>query len=217
MDNEQQIKINKLYVALEKLYKEHSHNLLFHGWHHITYVQKKAVEFAQTINADLFFVTAAALTHDLNFIIEKNSDPTAGKEIRRDYLLVAGFTKDEILRIEEIVVEAHTAWRSDKISDEGKALSDGDTAFKALPITPVLFSSKYIQQNRIDIYKLATKIVSEQSKLMEQGIYFYTDRAREKYLPVAVINLDLWKSIMQALQDPDVRDMLEIAYETGVL
>jgi uncharacterized protein len=217
MNDKQQIKINKLYASLEQLYKDHSHELLFHGWHHITFVLRKTVEFGQTINADLFYVTAAALTHDLNFIAEKNSDPATGKGIRNEYLLSAGFTPDEILRIEEIITEAHTAWRTGIISTEGKALSDGDTAFKALPTTPVLFSSKYIEQNKIDIYKLATKIVSEQSKLMDQGIYFYTEYAREKYLPMAIINLELWKSILQVLQDQDVKDMLEIAFNTGVL
>ncbi|MCP4614714.1 MAG: HD family phosphohydrolase [Planctomycetes bacterium] len=210
-------KLDSLRKSLESLYRHHNNELLFHGWHHIAFVEKKAIEFAQIIDADLFLVDSAALTHDLNFIVEKNSEPERGIELRWQYLTDAGYQEKEIKKIEEIIKEAHTASRSRQISAEGKALSDADTLFKSLPITPVIFSSKYISENKIDINKLAKKIVSEQSGLMDDGIYFYTDVAKEKYLKWATVNLDLWKSIGEALQDEDVKELLRMARVIGIV
>lgn len=77
---------------LKKLYYEKASDLLFHGWHHIYLTAKKAIEFSDEypeVNKEL--LEAAALTHDLNYIVQKNSEPEVGKELRYQYLSNAGF------------------------------------------------------------------------------------------------------------------------------
>jgi uncharacterized protein len=210
-------KIEKLIILLKPLYLEHSKNLLFHGWHHITFVRKKALEFAESISANKLIVEAAALTHDLNYIVKPNSEPEEGKELRQEFLSKAGFIVDEITRIETVVMESHTGTRNERITLEGMALSDADTLFKALPITPIIFAQKYITQNKVDIYKLADKVTSEQNPLIEQDIYFYTDYAKRKYLNWAKDNLKLWNNVIEAFKDEDIKEILKIANELGVL
>lgn len=205
---------DKLTESLHELYQTRG-DLLFHGWHHIWFVAKKAVEFANEFpDVDKELVEAAALTHDLNYVVEVNTEPEVGRALRAQYLADAGFAPpDEIAQIEQIVMEEHTATRHADISDAAKALSDADTLFKALPVTPILFAGHFITENHIDIKKLARKVVGEQQPLMEQGIYFYTATAKEKYLKWAKANLALWQNVEQALADPDVTEMLAIARE----
>lgn len=209
-------KINILRTKIKEVYDEHSKELLFHGWHHINFVSKKAVEFAKSIKADLFIVDASALTHDLNYIVEPNSEPEVAKEMRKNIFLDSGFSIDEIEHVENVIMESHMRTRSEEISLEGKALSDADTLFKSLPTTPIFFASKYITQNKVDIYKLAKKITDEQNPLMEKGIYFYTQEANNRYLKWAKSNLTMWNYVMESLNDSDVKEMLEIAKNSGV-
>jgi len=212
MDNTS--KIQSLRIALEQLYLENSQKLLFHGWHHINFVRKKAIEFADSVEADAFIAESAALVHDLNYIVEPNSEPEVGIDLRKDCLTKAGYSPEEVSQIEGIIMESHTRTRSNKISKEGMALSDADTLFKALPTTPILFASKYLTQNKVNIGKLANKVSSEQNQLMESEIYFYTDLAKRKYLKWAEINLALWNNVNEALMDEDVVEILEIANKT---
>ena len=163
--------VNNLREEIKELYRQHKY-LLFHGWHHIYFVTEHAKRFAGMIDADVHLVEAAALVHDLNYIVEKNSKPEAAQEMRSDVLSSAGFSQGLIDRIESMINEAHTGSRSKTISPEGMALSDADTLFKALPLTPILFAGKYVQETGTNINELAEKIVSEQRPLLDQDIYF---------------------------------------------
>jgi uncharacterized protein len=107
--------------------------------------------------------------------------------------------------------------RNKNISDEAKALSDADTLFKALLFTPILFASKYIEENKVDIKKLADKIISEQNQLFEKGIYFYTEVVKGKYLDWAKINFKLWSNVNESLEGPDIAEVLSIAKELKAL
>ncbi|MFH1523227.1 MAG: HD domain-containing protein [Patescibacteria group bacterium] len=204
-------KTKKLKNTLKKLYTKYNKILPFHGWHHIIFVRNKAIFFAKSINADLFLVESAALTHDLNYIVKVNSEPEEGKEYRKNILIENGYLNADITRIEKIIAEAHTATRNQNISVEGKALSDADTLFKSLPLTPILFASNYIKQNKVDIKNLAKKIISEQNKLFNKGIYFYTEIAKRKYLNWAKTNLELWNNVSESLKDNDVKELLKQA------
>jgi uncharacterized protein len=203
-------KLESLEVSLKALYAQHPY-LLFHGWHHIWFVFRKSKVFAADIGADEFLVQSAALVHDVNYIAEKNSKPEAGQNIRENILTENGYSQEEVERVEQIVMEEHTATRNESISSEGKALSDADTLFKALPVTPILLAGKYIQENEVDIARLAEKIVGEQSPLMEKDIYFYTPKARGLYLNWAKVNLELWKNVQTCLKDEDVTEMLKLS------
>ena len=94
-------KINLLKGELIPLYQEHQKALLFHGWHHITFVTNKSVIFAKEISANEFLVQSSALVHDLNYIVESNSKPEAGKELRKSILTKVGYTPEEVERIEK--------------------------------------------------------------------------------------------------------------------
>lgn len=206
-----------LTTELEKLYKERSAEMLFHGWHHIYFVAKKAVEFAREFDVDVELVEAAALTHDLNYLVEPNSEPEIGKELRVEYLIKSGFSDQEAAKIDSLVMEEHTATRTAQISDAAKALSDADTLFKALPVTPILLAGHFLTENHIDIGRLANKVVDEQKPLMEQGIYFYTQTAKDKYMGWAETNFKLWENVKVSLDDEDVQDMLNIAKDLKVI
>lgn len=210
-------KISKLNTKLLKLYRKESKKLLFHGWHHINFVRNKAIEFAKTIKADLFIVESAALVHDLNYFVKVYSRAGEGAQLRSKILTECGYEIAEIKIIEKVILECETATRGRNISPEGKALSDGDTLFKALPTTPVLFASKYITESKIDIKILADKIIKDQRTLLNSGIYFYTPLAKKKYLRWAKHNLQLWENIQESLQDMDVQELLLIAKNFEVL
>jgi uncharacterized protein len=217
MNTETKTKLNCLREIVEKCYREKGGELPFHGWHHISFVQKKSLEFGKPIGADLFFVESAALVHDINYMVQSFSDPEAGSTLRSDLLKEAGYIDLEIERIEKIILNADVARRGTTLSLEEQALSDADSLFKVLPITPVIFSAKYIAENKVDLLKLAQIIVRDQAPLMEEGIYFYTDLAKKKYLIWAKSNLELWSQILESLGDPDVQELLQTAREIGVL
>ncbi len=196
---------------LKPLYDQNKEKLLFHGWHHIIFVKNKTRLIAQGMNIDSLIIESAALVHDLNYIVRPNSEPGEGKSLREEHLSRAGYDDQEISRIEEIVRESHTATRSENISVEAKILSDADTLFKSLPITPIIFANKYITENNVDIAKLAKKVVDEQIPLLQKDIYFYTDFAKKNYLKWAKTNLELWQNVLECLEDKDIQQTLELA------
>jgi uncharacterized protein len=210
------LRSQKLHKHVFELYTKHK-ELLFHGWHHINFVTNKAKQFAEIIGANVEIVECAALVHDINYIVEINSEPEAGEKLRHELLLEAGFDEAEIKHIEAIINESHTANRSPTISEEGKALSDADTLFKAIPTTPIFFSSKYIIENNINITKLANKIVTEQRPLIDQDIYFYIPEVKAKYNPWAISAIQLWENMLEALDDRDIVEMLDIAKNNGAI
>jgi len=204
-------KLKNLFQSLEKLYKEKNKDLPFHGWHHIIFVRKKSLEFAEELKADASIVEAAALTHDLNYMIEKNSDANAGIELRKRYLRESGFDEEEILKINEVIDEEEITRRDEAISKEAMALSDADTLFKALPITPIMFSSSYLMENDVDLKDLANKVVRDQEPLLNKGIYFYSESAKKLYSKWARTNVDLMKNIIDALEDKDIVKLIDDA------
>ncbi|MCX6767035.1 MAG: HD family phosphohydrolase [Candidatus Moranbacteria bacterium] len=201
-------KTKRLELELKKIYQKHGKRLPFHGWHHIEFVHSKSLEFAGFIKANIFLVESAVLCHDLNYLVKPNSDPELGEKLRRKILINCGYSLNEIGKIESIIMESHTAYRGRKISPEGKALSDADSLFKVLPISPILFSNQYIIQNKVDIQKLSKKITSEQNKLLAKNIYFYIPAVRKRYLPWAKTNLTLWNQVSEALKDKDVLKLI---------
>ncbi|MFC0681653.1 hypothetical protein ACFFGH_27805 [Lysobacter korlensis] len=206
-----------LAAALEKLYRDRSADIPFHGWHHVHFVAKKAVEFARELDVDGELVEAAALTHDLNYLVVTNSAPEVGRDLRISHLERAGFSADEVEDVDSVVMQQDMARRTADISDAAKALSDADTLFKALPVTPIVLANHYLIENGIEIGELASRVVTQQRPLLEQGIYFYTDSARSKYLNWAHTNVELWENVRSALGDEDVKEMLEIARRMGVI
>jgi uncharacterized protein len=203
------LQVVNLENAVHELYLSVETNLPFHGWHHVYFVKTKAVEFAHERSANPFLVAAASIVHDLNYVVRKNSSPSAARRLRRSCLKEAGFDPEEMNRIEKIVNEAHTSTRTGSISVQGAALSDADTLFKALPMTPVIFAHLYLSENGIGLRELGSKILQEQIPLLEKDIYFYDPVVREKYLPWAKVNIQLWQEIMAALDDPDIVSLLD--------
>jgi uncharacterized protein len=201
-------RVAELENEVHDLYQTAQGHLPFHGWHHIDFVKKKAIQFARERKANSQLVAAASLVHDLNYLVRSNSEPEDGRSLRQRLLRNAGFRRTEIERVEEIVNEAHTATRSEHISPEGSALSDADTLFKALPVTPVVFSHLYLTENGVGLRDLAEKIVGEQEPLIEKNIYFYDSTVRDRYIPWAKANMKLWQQIMASLDDDDVVNLL---------
>ena len=183
-------------------------DLPFHGWHHVSFVRDKGARFAAANGADVSVVATAALVHDLNYLVRRNSAASAGRTLRLDILAEAGVTADTARWVDEIVVEAEMATRHRHISLEAQALSDADTLFKALPVTPVMLAHRYLSENGVSLRELATKIVGEQRGVHDAGFYFYSREAAAAYSHWASANLELWQCVVEALDDPSVNELL---------
>ncbi|WP_436496902.1 HD family phosphohydrolase [Actinokineospora sp. HUAS TT18] len=183
-------------------------SLPFHGWHHVSFVRDKAVEFSRLNGSDTAVVETAALVHDVNYLVRRNSAAAAGSDLRRAILTDAGLRRHTIEWIDALVDEAEMRTRHRDISLEAQALSDADTLFKALPVTPVVLAHKYLAENGVSLRELADKIVGEQRDAHDEGFYFYSPAAAAAYSRWATANLELWSCIRESLDDPTVERLL---------
>jgi uncharacterized protein len=184
-------------------------SLPFHGWHHVSFVRTKGARFASANGSDVGFVETAALVHDLNYLVRPNSPASAGRALRMRILAECGVPAVTARRIDAVVIEAEMANRHRDISLPAQALSDADTLFKALPVTPVVLAHRYLVENGVSLRELATKIVGEQQGKHDAGFYFYSREAADAYSHWASANLGLWQCIVEALDDPSVTELLE--------
>jgi uncharacterized protein len=197
--------------------QRYAQRLPFHGWHHVSFVRAKAVHFARANGAEVSVVETAALVHDVNYLVRRNSAASAGERLRLDVLARAGIGPATARWIDDIVIEAEMANRGPRISVEAQALSDADTLFKALPVTPVMLSHRYLQENGITLRELADKIVGEQQSVHDEGYYFYNPDAAAAYSRWAATNLMLWQHIRESLDDHDVADLLDALTALGII
>lgn len=195
--------------AVTDLYADQAKDVPFHGLHHVSFVADKARCFAAELGADPAVVEIAALVHDLNYLVEARSDASVGGQLRSQLLASVGLHRSAIALIENIIVTSQTHMRNGNISREAMALSDADTLFKALPITPVVLAPLYMRETGRSVGELAQKIVGEQVPLRNGGIYFYSDSAKKKYEGWGDANLNLWSCIQEALEDPCVTELIE--------
>jgi uncharacterized protein len=193
---------------VRELCGEAGRSLPFHGWHHVSFVRAKATRFAAHNGADVGLVETAALVHDLNYLVRRNSPASAGRTLRMRILAESGVPAEVADRIDAVVVEAEMATRHRDISVEAQALSDADTLFKALPVTPVMLAHRYLTENGVSLRELASKIVGEQQGVHDAGFYFYSRQAAAAYSHWASANLELWQCVMEALEDPSVTQLL---------
>ncbi len=182
--------------------------LPFHGWHHVSFVRSKGAVFARHNGADVALVETAALVHDVNYLVRRNSLAEDGRELRMRILATAGVPIAVAEHIDEVVCEAEMRTRNRDISPAAQALSDADTLFKALPVTPVMLAHRYLDENGVSLRELATKIVGEQRDVHTEGYYFYSDQAAAMYSRWATANLELWQCIVESLDDPSVAELL---------
>lgn len=195
--------------AVTDLYAGQTRDIPFHGLHHVSFVADKARRFAEELGADAAVVEIAALVHDLNYLVAARGDASVGGRVRSQLLASAGLDGPEIALIEDIIVMSQTHVRDGNISRKAMALSDADTLYKALPITPVLLAPLYMRETGRSMGELAQKIVGEQLPLRDGGIYFYSDSAKKKYEGWGEANLTLWTCIQEALKDPCVTELIE--------
>jgi uncharacterized protein len=201
--------ITEVERRVHELCVRHAGRLPFHGWHHVDFVRRKAVQFAARNGSDPAVVEVAALVHDLNYLVRRNSPAAVGGRLRMAILAGAGIVGRIAHRVDAVVNEAEMRTRHRDISLEAQALSDADTLFKALPITPVVLAHRYLTENGISLRALATKIVGEQRGKYDEGFYFYNPHAAAAYSRWALANLELWGCILESLDDPAVEDLLD--------
>lgn len=193
---------------VKRLYARQRARLPFHGWHHVRFVRDKGMEFAELNGSDVHLVGVAALVHDLNYLVQPNSAASAGRYLRMNLLVRAGASVELARRVDDVVCEAEMSTRDQNISLEAQALSDADTLFKAVPITPVLLAHRYLSENGITLRKLAHKIVGDQQNVYDAGFYFYNPKVAARYSEWARANLRLWQCIAESLEDPCVEDLI---------
>lgn len=198
---------------VKRLCDKFAANLPFHGWHHVHFVRTKAAAFARANGSDPAVVETAALVHDVNYIVRRNSAAAAGRDLRMSILSKAGVPEQVAEQIDKIVNEAEMATRHRDISPAAQALSDADTLFKALPVTPVVLAHRYLSENGVTLGELANKIVGEQRGPHDAGFYFYSPEAKAMYSRWATANLELWQCVVEALDDPSVGELLEAVSE----
>ena len=181
----------------------------FHGWPHVSFVAKNARKFAIELKADPAIAEIAGLVHDLNYLVAARSDASEGSHLRAKTLRDAGLDSQSISVIEDVVIAAETHTRGRNISREAMALSDADTLFKALPITPVVLAPLYMRETGRSLRELAEKIVGEQVPLRDEEIYFYSESAKKRYEGWGDANLRLWSCILESLDDPSVVELID--------
>lgn len=194
--------------CVRTLCRRHAARLPFHGWHHVRFVRAKAVRFAELNGSNVPIVEVAALVHDINYLVKSNSTAEAGHRLRTSLLSTAGLPAAAVARIENVVREAEMRDRHRDISAEAQALSDADTLYKALPVTPVMLAHRYLAENGLSLRELAAKIIGEQRGVHDDGYYFYNQQAARKYARWATVNLELWDCICEAVDDPSVAELL---------
>jgi uncharacterized protein len=202
---------------VHRLCREYAERLQFHGWHHVSFVRAKAGGFAQHNGADRTVVEVAALVHDVNYLVLRNSPAATGNGLRGKILAECGVADGVARWIDEIVDEAEMATSGRDISLEAQALSDADTLFKALPVTPVVLAHRYLRENGLSLRELAHKIVGEQCDVHDEGYYFYNPDAAATYSRWATANLQLWQCIKEAVDDPTVAELLDAVHAVDVL
>jgi uncharacterized protein len=200
--------LEELSRQVHGLYLGFTSGLPFHGWHHVEFVRARAVTYAHKNGADAAIVEAAALLHDLNYMVKRNSRASAAEDLRRQILHGLQVSSSNILMIETVIREAETEARDANAGLEAQALSDADTIFKALPITPVLLSHLYMEETGETLRQLCTRIIRDQVKLYNEGIYFYNPEVAEQYERWAAANLNLWLCIEESLGEEEVRDLV---------
>lgn len=193
---------------VKRLYSRHRARLPFHGWHHVHFVSEKGREFARLNGADAELVGVAGLVHDLNYLVRPNSTAADGRYLRMNLLARAGASIELARRVDDVVCAAEMSTRGRDISLEAQALSDADTLFKAVPITPVLLAHRYLAENRVSLRRLASKIIGDQQGVYDEGFYFYNPAVAARYSEWARANLRLWQCIAEALDDPCVEDLV---------
>jgi uncharacterized protein len=201
--------VDAVEADVHRLCTRYAARLQFHGWHHVNFVRTKAGRFAVLNGAEVSVVETAALVHDVNYLVLRNSAAAAGSGLRCAILARAGVPRHVAAWIDRIVDEAEMASRGKDISLEAQALSDADTLFKALPVTPVVLAHKYLEENGIGLRELANKICGEQQSVHDEGFYFYNAEAAAQYAHWAAANLQLWQCIRESLDDADVSALLE--------
>ena len=77
-------------ARVHDLCRVYAAKLPFHGWHHVSFVKEKAVGFARHNGSDQGVVAAAALVHDVNYLVRRNSAAAEGRDLRMEILLEAG-------------------------------------------------------------------------------------------------------------------------------
>ncbi|PPK66740.1 HD family phosphohydrolase [Actinokineospora auranticolor] len=200
--------VDHVEARVRALCERYARKLPFHGWHHVGFVRDKSVEFARLNGSDVSVVETAALVHDVNYLVRRNSPAAAGSGLRRAVLADAGVADPVAEWIDALVDEAEMRTRHRHISREAQALSDADTLFKALPVTPVVLAHRYLAENGVSLRELANKIVGEQRGAHDEGFYFYSPAAAAAYSRWATANLELWQCIKESLDDPTVERLL---------
>lgn len=197
--------ISELRERLMRRYETFTSGLPFHGWHHVEFVRARAVLYAAKNGSNVLIVEAAALLHDLNYMVKRNSRAGAGEELRRDILEDLNVSDMEISWIEQVICESEIEERDETASLEAQALSDADTLFKALPITPVLLANLYMKETGKSLAELCDHILTNQIPLFDRGIYFYDPDTRAQYREWAQANLRLWQCIGDSLREPEIQ------------
>lgn len=171
----------------------------FHGLHHLFFVRDIATIASEELGAKTNLVRTAAMVHDLNYLFAREGGEEEAKVLRRTILTKAGAPKGIRDEIERVVWEASSSRRCEAISLEAKALSDGDTAFKALPVVP-LMSVLYLLETGKSIEGLSQKVVKDQMKPMDDGVYFYSKSVAGDFLKMGIANLEMWNRVDQFLK-----------------
>ncbi len=194
--------LEQVHHLVERHYRGHRDLVPFHGWPHIRFVATKARAFSRGRDADPCLVVAAALVYGLDHLAVRGSG-RCGAELRGRLLTASGVDRQAVDRIGRIVTEARTAHGQPVLRFvEAEILCDADTLFKALPVTPVAVSHRYLTENGLALRELAEIIVAEQRPLLEEGIAFYDPAVDDQYAEWADANLPLWSHVLDAFDGP---------------
>src|SRR3989442_384779 len=143
--------IDAVEQQVRQLCERYADKLPFHGWHHVSWGGAKPAGCAGVSGGDVTGVEPPARGHDVNYIVHRNPTAADGRRLRVEILARAGLPQPAAVWIDRIVREAEMAARHPEISLEAQALSDADTLFKALPVTPVVLAHPYLAVTSVSL------------------------------------------------------------------
>jgi hypothetical protein len=120
-------------------------------------------------------------------------------------------TQDWARRIEQVVIDADFVnAETSPHSPETDALADADTIFKILPVTPILFTSNWLNESGVNLCDLAAGIMEIQHSRFLQGRLFRTRYARITYSEWAEVNFQLWAAVRDFGSSDDAKAILDL-------
>jgi len=169
-----------------------------HGPLHAERVMQFCEELAAEEGANLKILLPAALIHDIGLAFEGSSGTNhsvLGSENCGEYLRLASYNRDEIIRIKHCIAAHNVRHESvEPRTKEARILVDADTRDK-VGEDSIPRALKHMKETGKTPKEYADHWIEVRERLCFEGLLFYTETAREWWMPLYKKTLAHWKKV----------------------